>query len=95
LNERSEYQNTGNNELIEDIIKGASGQVYNNSELDRLISDNDCCKNRYGPQSRLSGTGISSRSIVAVQHGGYFQENYGITAVIRANIVSQLICSCL
>jgi hypothetical protein len=39
VNVPSEYRNTGSNELIPGIITGAGGQVYNNSELDRLISD--------------------------------------------------------
>lgn len=44
VNERSEYRNTGNNELIPGIITGAGGQVYNISELERLISDNTFAK---------------------------------------------------
>jgi len=39
VNERSEYRNTGNNDLIPGIITGSGGQVYNISELDGLISD--------------------------------------------------------
>jgi hypothetical protein len=39
VNARSEYRDTGNNELIPGIITGAGGQVYNISELDGLISD--------------------------------------------------------
>lgn len=44
VNEKSEYRNTGNNELIPGIITGAGGQVYNISELDGLISDTTAAK---------------------------------------------------
>jgi len=44
VNARSEYRNTGNNELIPGIITGAGGQVYNISELDGLISDTTAAK---------------------------------------------------
>ncbi len=39
VNEPSEYRIIGNNELVPGIIKGGGGQVYNVSELGRLITD--------------------------------------------------------
>ncbi len=44
VNERSEYRNTGNNELVPAIITASGGHVYNISELDGLVSDNTFAK---------------------------------------------------